>query len=128
VSDIKKIETNGAPKAIGPYSQGISAGGFVFVSGQIGLNPATGVLVEGNAAKQAERVLMNLSAILDAAGSSLSKVVRCDVYLSSLSDFSSVNEVYASYFNGRNLPARATVEVAGLPKDALVEISCIAVK
>jgi 2-iminobutanoate/2-iminopropanoate deaminase len=128
MSDIKKIETDVAPKAIGPYSQGISAGGFVFVSGQIGLDPATGMLVEGGAVKQAERVLKNLSAILEAAGSSLSGVVRCDVYLTSLNDFASVNEVYAKYFSGPNLPARATVEVSRLPKDALVEISCIAVK
>jgi 2-iminobutanoate/2-iminopropanoate deaminase len=128
MNDIIKIETKNAPQAIGPYSQGISAGGFVFVSGQIGLEPATGMLVTGSAAAQTERVLKNMSAILEAAGSSLSKVVRCDVYLASLNDFASVNEVYSRYFIDPNLPARATVEVARLPKDALVEISCIAVK
>ncbi len=128
MSETVKIETKSAPQAIGPYSQAVSAGGFVFVSGQIGMDPATGMLVEGSAASQAERALKNIAAILEAAGSSLSRVVRCDLYLASLSDFASVNEVYARYFSGPNLPARATVEAARLPKDALVEISCIAVK
>ena len=119
------VESNEAPKAIGPYSQGIKAGGFVFVSGQVALDPATGALVGGGVAAQTERVLQNLQAIVEAAGSDLDRVVKATVYLRSMADFAAMNEVYAKYFKGEP-PARATVAVAGLPKDALVEIDVIA--
>jgi 2-iminobutanoate/2-iminopropanoate deaminase len=120
------IATDGAPKAIGPYSQAIKANGFVFVSGQIPLDPATQQLVDGDVAAQTERVLQNLSGILKAAGSSLDRVVKAGVYLKNMSDFAAMNEVYGSYFT-QSPPARATVEVARLPKDVLVEIDVIAV-
>ena len=120
------IATNDAPKAIGPYSQAIKANGFVFVSGQIPLDPATQQLVEGNVAVQTERVLQNLSGILKAAGSSLEQVVKCGVFLKSMSDFAAMNEVYGRYFT-QSPPARATVEVARLPKEVLVEIDIIAI-
>ena len=119
------VESSEAPKAIGPYSQGIKAGGFVFVSGQVALDPATGTLVAGDVAAQTERVLKNLQAIVEAAGSDLARVVKATVYLRSMADFAAMNEVYAKYFKGEP-PARATVAVAGLPKDALVEIDVIA--
>lgn len=120
------IVTNDAPKAIGPYSQAIKANGFVFVSGQIPLDPATQQLIEGDVAAQTERVLQNLSGILKAAGSSLDHVVKCGVFLKSMSDFAAMNEVYGRYFTQTH-PARSTVEVARLPKDVLVEIDIIAV-
>jgi 2-iminobutanoate/2-iminopropanoate deaminase len=120
------IATNDAPKAIGPYSQAIKANGFVFVSGQIPLDPATQQLIEGDVAAQTERVLQNLSGILKAAGSSLEQVVKCGVFLKSMSDFGAMNEVYGRFFT-RAHPARSTVEVARLPKDVLVEIDIIAI-
>jgi len=120
------IATNDAPKAIGPYSQAIKANGFVFISGQIPLDPATQQLLQGDVAAQTERVLQNLSGILKAAGSSMQQVVRCGVFLKSMSDFADMNEVYSRYFT-QNPPARSTVEVARLPKDVLVEIDVIAV-
>ena len=120
------IATDGAPKAIGPYSQAIKANGFVFVSGQIPLDPATQKLVDGDVAAQTERVLQNLSGILKAAGSSLERVVKAGVFLKNMSDFAAMNEVYGRYFT-QSPPARATVEVARLPKDVLVEIDVIAV-
>ena len=119
------VESSEAPKAIGPYSQGIKANGFVFVSGQIALDPASGVLVGGDVAAQTERVLQNLQAIVEAAGSDLDRVVKTTVYLRSMADFAAMNEVYAKYFKGEP-PARATVAVAGLPKDALVEVDVVA--
>lgn len=119
------IATNDAPKAIGPYSQAIKANGFVFVSGQIPLDPATQQLIEGDVAAQTERVLQNLSGILKAAGSSLEQVVKCGVFLKSMFDFAAMNEVYGRYFT-QAPPARATVEVSRLPKDVLVEIDIIA--
>ena len=119
------VESNEAPKAIGPYSQAIKAGGFVFVSGQVALDPATGAMVGGDVAAQTERVLQNLQAIVEAAGSDLERVVKATVYLRSMADFAAMNEVYARYFKNEP-PARATVAVAGLPKDALVEIDVIA--
>ena len=119
------VESSEAPKAIGPYSQGIKAGGFVFVSGQVALDPATGAMVGGDVAAQTERVLKNLQAIVEAAGSDLERVVKATVYLRSMADFAAMNEVYARYFKTEP-PARATVAVAGLPKDALVEIDVIA--
>ncbi|HEY1405498.1 MAG TPA: RidA family protein [Spirochaetota bacterium] len=128
MSDIVKIETDKAPEAIGPYSQGVVANGFVYVSGQIGIDPVTGSLIDGGVASQTERVMNNIKAILEAAGSSFDKVVRCDVFLSSMSNFSAMNDAYARYFTGSAQPARVTVEVSRLPKDALVEIAAIAVK
>ena len=122
----KIISTDKAPKAIGPYSQAIKANGFVFISGQIPLDPATQQLIQGDVAAQTERVLQNLSGILKAAGSSMQQVVRCGVFLKSMSDFADMNEVYSRYFT-QNAPARSTVEVARLPKDVLVEIDVIAV-
>jgi 2-iminobutanoate/2-iminopropanoate deaminase len=119
------ISTPLAPAAIGPYSQAIRSGNLVFVSGQIPLDPATGHLVEGDAAMQTARVLQNLSAILEAAGSSLGQVLKTTVYLKDLADFAMMNEVYARFF-GDNPPARATVEVARLPRNVSVEIDLIA--
>jgi 2-iminobutanoate/2-iminopropanoate deaminase len=119
------IATNDAPKAIGPYSQAIKANGFVFISGQIPLDPATQQLIEGDVAAQTERVLQNLSGILQAAGSSLQQVVKTSVFLKSMLDFANMNEVYSRYFH-QTPPARSTVEVARLPKDVLVEIDVIA--
>jgi 2-iminobutanoate/2-iminopropanoate deaminase len=124
---LTKIETGKAPQAIGPYSQGISANGFVFVSGQLGVDPATGAFAGSDVSAQTERVLENLRAVLEAAGSSMKQVVRCEVFLASMNDFSAMNEVYAKYFSADPKPARVTVEVSRLPKDALVEISCIAI-
>ncbi len=119
------IATPNAPQAIGPYSQAIRTNGFVFVSGQIPLDPATGQIVEGGVAEQTERVLANLEAILKAAGSALDQVVRTTVYLKDMGEFVAMNEVYARFFP-REAPARATVEVARLPKDVRVEIDAIA--
>jgi 2-iminobutanoate/2-iminopropanoate deaminase len=119
------IATKDGPAAIGPYSQAIKANGFVFVSGQIPLDPATNTLVSGDVAFQTERVLKNLSGILNAAGSSLEKVVRATVFLKNMSDFAAMNEVYGKHFHTAP-PARSTVEVARLPKDVLVEIDVIA--
>ena len=121
------IRTETAPKAIGPYNQGISAGKFVFTSGQIGMDPATGALVEGGIKEQTERTLRNISAILEAAGCAMADVTLITVYLKDMNDFAAMNEVYATFFT-EAAPARATVEVSRLPKDALVELSCIAVK
>jgi 2-iminobutanoate/2-iminopropanoate deaminase len=120
-----QVETNGAPGAIGPYSQGIRAGELVFTAGQVGADPATGTLADGVAA-QADRALRNLTSILDAAGSSLDRVVKTTIFLVDLADFATVNEVYASHFSAP-YPARSTVAVRALPKDALVEIEAIAV-
>jgi len=119
------IESNDAPKAIGPYSQGIKAGGFVFVSGQVAIDPATQQVVAGDIKAQTERVCQNLKAILEAAGTDLESVVKSTVYLRSMADFAAMNEVYGKYFKNEP-PARATVAVAGLPRDVLVEIDVIA--
>ena len=119
------IATDSGPKAIGPYSQAIKANGFVFVSGQVPLDPATQQLIEGDVTAQTERVLQNLSGILQAAGSSLAQVVKAGVFLKNMSDFAAMNEVYGRYFTQAQ-PARSTVEVARLPKDVLVEIDVIA--
>lgn len=120
------IETEGAPKAIGPYSQAVKAGKMVFLSGQIPLDPKTGTLVTGDIAKETEQVMKNLQAVLEEAGLDFSHVVRCTIFLMDLQDFSTVNEVYGRYFP-EEPPARATVQVAGLPKGARVEIDAIAV-
>jgi 2-iminobutanoate/2-iminopropanoate deaminase len=119
------IVTKDGPAAIGPYSQAIRANGFVFVSGQIALDPVTNTLVSGDAAFQTDRVIQNLSGILRAAGTSLEKVVRATVFLKNMGDFAAMNEVFGTYFNTAP-PARSTVEVARLPKDVLVEIDVIA--
>ena len=122
----RAVESPYAPKAIGPYSQAVVSAGLVFCSGQIGLDPHTGQLVEGDVRSQARRVLQNLAAVLAAAGSSMDRVVRCTVYLKDLADFQAVNEEYAAFF-ADPAPARATVEVSRLPRDARVEIDAIAV-
>jgi 2-iminobutanoate/2-iminopropanoate deaminase len=119
------IATDLGPKAIGPYSQAVRANGFVFVSGQIALDPSTQKLVPGEIMVQTERVLENLKAILSAAGSSLEKVVRTTVFLSDMNEFAAMNEVYARYFR-EQFPARSTVEAARLPRDVRVEIDVIA--
>jgi 2-iminobutanoate/2-iminopropanoate deaminase len=123
---IEPIATNRGPKAIGPYSQAIRANGFVFLSGQIALDPNTQHVIEGGVAEQTERVLENLKAILEAAGSSIHHVVKTTVFLADMNDFAAMNEVYSRYFI-RNPPARSTVEVARLPRDVRVEIDLIAV-
>ena len=119
------IATKDAPKAIGPYSQATKANGFVFVSGQVAIDPANQQVINGDIAEQTERVMENLSAILKAAGSGLEKVVRSTVFLKDMGDFIAMNEVYGKYFSSAP-PARSTVEVARLPKDVLVEIDVIA--
>ena len=119
------ISTKDAPQAIGPYSQAIRANGFVFVSGQVAIDPATQQVIGGDVAAQTDRVLKNLSAILKAAGSGLEKVVRCGVFLKNMGDFAAMNEVYGRYFSTAP-PTRSTVEVARLPKDVLVEVDVIA--
>jgi 2-iminobutanoate/2-iminopropanoate deaminase len=119
------VSTPTAPAAIGPYSQAISAGGFLFVSGQIPLDPATGKMVEGDIAAQTHRVFKNLEAILKAGGLSFDDVVRTTVYLADMDDFPGMNDVYAGYFSSP-APARATVQAARLPRDARVEIDLIA--
>ncbi len=120
------VATDNAPKAIGPYSQAIRAGGMIFCSGQIALDPVSNTLIEGDVAKQTERVLKNLSAVLRQAGTSMDKVVKTTVFLKSMNDFAAMNEVYGRFFE-KQPPARSTVEVARLPKDVLVEIDVIAV-
>ncbi len=119
------VATDNAPKAIGPYSQAIKANGFVFISGQIALDPATQQLIDGDVAAQTDRVLQNLSAILAAAGSSLAQVVKTTVFLKYMDNFGAMNQVYARYFADAP-PARSTVAAAGLPRDVLVEIDVIA--
>jgi 2-iminobutanoate/2-iminopropanoate deaminase len=119
------ITTQGAPAAIGPYSQAVVSNGFAFLSGQIPLDPATGNLIEGGIEEQTARVLDNLREVLTAAGSSLADVVKTTVYLKDMGEFAAMNAVYARYFP-ENAPARATVEAARLPKDVRVEIDCIA--
>jgi 2-iminobutanoate/2-iminopropanoate deaminase len=119
------VSTSTAPAAIGPYSQAIRAGSLLFVSGQIALDPASGVLVEGDVTVQTHRVFRNLAGILEAAGSSLDRVVRATVYLADMNDFAAMNEVYGTYFSSP-APARSTIEAARLPRDARVEIDVIA--
>jgi len=119
------VITEHAPQAIGPYSQAIKAGGFVFVSGQIPIDPATGLIVQAEVAAQTDRVLQNLKSILTAAGTSLDNVVKTTVFLKSMGDFAAMNEVYARFWK-KAPPARSTVEVSRLPKDVLVEIDVIA--
>ena len=119
------IATKEGPQAIGPYSQAIRANGFIFVSGQVAIDPANQQFIAGDVAAQTDRAIKNLAGILKAAGSNLEKVVRATVFLKNMSDFAAMNEVYGKYFSSAP-PARSTVEVARLPKDALVEIDVIA--
>ena len=119
------IQTDRAPQAIGPYSQAIKANGFIFASGQIPLDPATMRIVEGGIEEQTGRVLDNLKAVLEAAGTSLDRVVKTTVYLADMGEFAAMNEIYARYF-GATKPARATVQVARLPRDVKVEIDVVA--
>jgi len=121
----KIIATGNAPKAIGPYSQAVQWDGLIYCSGQIPLDPATGAMVEGGIAEQTARVLDNLKAVLEAAGSGLDKVLKTTVFLQDLAEFQAMNEVYGRYFPS-NPPARATVQAARLPRDVRVEIECIA--
>ncbi|HMQ03394.1 MAG TPA: RidA family protein [Pyrinomonadaceae bacterium] len=120
------ISTDKAPGAIGPYSQAVKAGNMVFCSGQIPIDPATGEFVSNDVSEQTEQVLKNLTAVLDAAGASLRDVVKTTVFLADMGEFGAMNEVYSKFF-AENKPARATVQAARLPKDARVEIECIAV-
>jgi 2-iminobutanoate/2-iminopropanoate deaminase len=120
------VSTENAPGAIGPYSQAVKTGGLVFCSGQIPIDPETGDFVAGDVGAQTEQVLRNLSAVLKAAGTSLDNVVKTTVFLADMNDFTAMNEIYTKYFD-ENKPARATVQAAGLPRAARVEIDCIAV-
>jgi 2-iminobutanoate/2-iminopropanoate deaminase len=120
------VHTKNAPAAIGPYSQGIKAGGFVYVSGQIPLSPDTQEMVTGDIKAQAEQVMSNVGAILEAAGSSFAKVVKTTIFLTDMGDFAAVNEVYGKYFS-ENPPARATIAVAQLPRSAAVEVEAVAI-
>jgi 2-iminobutanoate/2-iminopropanoate deaminase len=120
------VSTDKAPGAIGPYSQAVKANGMVFCSGQIPIDPATGAFVSDEVAGQTRQVLKNLSAVLEASGSNLGNVVKTTVFLADMNDFGAMNEVYSEFFS-ENKPARATVQAARLPKDARVEIECIAV-
>ena|SRR5271157_5888924 len=121
------ISTQNAPQAIGPYSQAIRANGLIFTSGQIAIDPASQQVIAGDVSAQTDRVLQNLAAVLEAAGSSLAKAVRCTVFLKNMNDFAAMNAVYGKYFSSAP-PARSTVEVARLPKDVLVEIDVIALE
>jgi len=120
-----RVQTENAPAAIGPYSQAIKANGFVFVSGQIPIDPRTGEFVPGGIREQTEQVLKNLAAVLKASGSSLAQIVKTTVFLADMQDFASMNEVYSAFF-ADTPPARATVAAAGLPRNAKVEIEAIA--
>jgi 2-iminobutanoate/2-iminopropanoate deaminase len=121
----EKITTSDAPAAIGPYSQAIRGGGLVFCSGQVALDPKTGTLTGSDVRAQTERVMKNLEAVLKAAGTDFTKVMRTTVYLKTMNDFAAMNEIYSSFFPAP-APARSTVEVSRLPKDALVEIDVVA--
>jgi 2-iminobutanoate/2-iminopropanoate deaminase len=123
----KIISTNDAPAAIGPYSQAVTYGDLIFCSGQIALHPQSMEIMSNAASEQTRQAIDNMAAVLKAAGSDLEKVIKTTIYLTNMNDFATVNEVYATYFDN-NPPARATIEVSRLPKDALVEIECIAHK
>ncbi len=125
MSELKIVETGAAPAAIGPYSQAVVVDGWVFASGQIPIDPTTGELVRGDVEAQTDRVMQNLAAVLEAAGASLSRVVKCTVYLSDMAHFGRMNEVYGRHF-GAHRPARATVAVRTLPKGVDVEIDVVA--
>jgi 2-iminobutanoate/2-iminopropanoate deaminase len=121
---LKKISTDKAPRAIGPYSQAVVSGGFVFLSGQIALEPSSGEVVKGDIAVQTRQVINNITAVLEAAGCTANDVVKTTVYLKDIRDFGDMNLVYEEFF--KNRPARSTVEVSNLPKGVMVEIECIA--
>jgi 2-iminobutanoate/2-iminopropanoate deaminase len=123
---VTSVKTAAAPEAIGPYAQAVKANGFVFTSGQIPLDPATGAMVAGDVKDQTRRVFENLKAVLAAAGTSLDRVVKATVYLADMNEFAAMNEIYAEYFMATK-PARSTVQAARLPKDARVEIDFVAV-
>ncbi len=125
--DVRAISTDRAPKAIGPYSQAIAAGDLVFCAGQLGLDPATGEIVGGDIKLQTARILDNLAAVLEAAGSGLDRVTKTTVFLSDMADFPAMNEVYAQKF-GAHRPARSTVPVGNLPRGGRIEIEAIAVR
>lgn len=124
----QKISTEKAPAAIGPYSQAVAAENLLFVSGQLPIDPTTGAFAAGDIAGQTRQSLTNLSRILEAAGSSMEKVLKTTVFIQHMDDFAAMNEVYAQFFVGETLPARSAVEVAKLPKGALVEIEAIAAR
>lgn len=124
---MKQISTTGAPGAIGPYSQGIEANGFVYLSGQLPIDPATGNFPEGGVKEQTRQSLTNMKAILEAAGTDMAHVVKTNVFLADMGDFAAMNEVYSEFF-AAPYPARSAVAVKTLPKNALVEIECVAVK
>lgn len=121
---VRTVHTDRAPAAIGPYSQGVVAGGFLFTAGQIALDPATGQIIDGDVVAQAEQVMKNLTAVLTEAGTSWDRVVKTTVYLQDMADFPKVNDVYGRVI-GRARPARSTVQVAGLPRGVLVEIDAV---
>jgi 2-iminobutanoate/2-iminopropanoate deaminase len=121
----KIVKTEKAPAPVGPYSQAIVSGGFIFTAGQIALDPESGELEKDDIKLQTERVIQNMKAVLEAAGSDLSKVIKTTVFLKSMDDFTAMNDVYARYFSG-DAPARSAVEVSRLPKDVMVEIECVA--
>ena len=125
---MQRIATDKAPAAIGPYSQGVAAGGLVFTSGQLPLDPLTGAFAGDGIEDQTERAILNVKAVLEAGGSSLDRVVKTTVFLKHMGDFAAMNAVYARYFPGEALPARSAVEVGNLPKDALVEIEAVGEK
>ena len=125
---MEEIKTKLAPQAIGPYSQAIVASNLIFCSGQIALDAETGEVVDGGIVEQTRQVLKNLSAILKEAGSSLQEVVKTEVFLAQMSDFTVMNQIYSESFNTKPYPARFAVEVARLPKDVLIEIGCVAYK
>lgn len=124
--DKKIVKAKGAPAPVGPYNQAVVAGNLVYTAGQIPLDPVSGQMVGTNAGEQAQQVLKNLKVVLEAAGSSLPKVVKTTVFLKDLNDFNAMNEVYAKYFDAATAPARSTIQVARLPKDSLVEIEAVA--
>ncbi|HNW59745.1 MAG TPA: RidA family protein [bacterium] len=121
----KVIETEGAPKAIGPYSQGVVVNGLLFTAGQLGLDPLTGIMVEGGVKAQALQAMQNLQAIIEEAGSTLALVIKTTLYLQDMNDFATVNAIYAGFFP-ENPPARTTIQVARLPKNGYVEIEAVA--
>jgi 2-iminobutanoate/2-iminopropanoate deaminase len=122
-----RIQTDHAPAALGPYSQAIVTGNMVYTAGQTPIDPATGKLIDGTIEEQTHRVLQNIKSVLDAAGSSLAKVVKTTVFLTSMSDFAAMNGIYAQYFNTDAPPARSTIQVAGLPLGAKIEIETVAI-
>lgn len=128
MSKIIKVEVVTAPKVVGPYSQGVIVAGFVFCSGQIAINPIDGKMVKGGIIEQTRQVIKNLEAVLHGVNLDLSRVIKTEVYLTNMSDFALMNEIYSDYFKSEPLPARVTVEVSRLPKDSLLEISCVAYK